>query len=239
MLLDRKGTELCGSGAGSLGFETPVLNNKIDNCDECKLTVKYSRIKPKKIDYCAFEGEFILVNETTQIMEIQFLNLENQVTFVPSSFILNPGQNIIHTTILPINGYMGNSSLTMIINGTSYDNDLNPIGCEYTIKQFIPECPLSPRPSAKVIEKTVANIDFAVQLSPNPVTNDATIRWTRDQSIDQLRLYDLRGQLLSTKKINSENIETTISLEQLPQGTYMLTVWSNNEFVTYFKIIKK
>ena len=172
-------------------------------------------------------------------MEIQFLNLENQVTFVPSSFILNPGQNSIYTNILPINGFIGNSSVTLIINGTSYDNDLNPIGCEYTINQFIPECPMSPRPSAKVIEKTGANIDFAVQLSPNPVTRDATIRWTRDQNIDQVRLYDLRGQLLFTQKINPENIEASISLNHLPHGTYMLTVWSNNEFVTYFKIIKK
>lgn len=172
-------------------------------------------------------------------MEIQFINLENQVTFVPSSFILNPGQNIIHPTIIPINGYIGNSSLTMIINGTSYDNDLNPIGCEYIINQFIPECPLSPRPSAKVIEKPVSNIDFAVHLSPNPVTNDAVVRWSKNQNIDQVRLYDLRGKLLSTQKINHGNMETTISLEHLPQGTYMLTVWSNNEFVTYFKIIKK
>lgn len=53
------------------------------------------------------------------------------------------------------------------------------------------------------------------------------------------RDYECIGQLLSEQKTSLKNNQTTISLKQLPQGIYMLTLWSNNNFVKYFKIIKK
>ena len=78
----------------------------------------------------------------------------------------------------------------------------------------------------------------SVSFYPNPVTSEATLKWDLNYPIDQYQLFDLQGQLLFENNLAPKITETTMSLEHLPHGIYLLKLWSNNEFITYFKVIK-
>lgn len=224
---------------GECSFETPPLHYHIDRCDECKLTVKESRIQLNHTEFCSYTADFFIINGTTQIMEIQFINPENYVTFVPSSFILQPGVNQITTILIPVNGFVGNGSFNILINGTTYNKFLNPFPCEYRIREFLPACEIEPRWGSKATDNQLVANGATIYLTPNPTVDEAVLAWGTNHPIDHWQLFDLRGQLLSEQKTPVKNNQTTISLKQLPQGTYMLTLWSNNNFIKYFKIIKK
>ena len=78
----------------------------------------------------------------------------------------------------------------------------------------------------------------SVSFFPNPVKTEATLKWDLNYPVDNYQLFDLQGQLLLEKKLPPKITETTITMEHLPQGIYLLKLWSNNELITYFKVIK-
>lgn len=219
-------------------YKAPPLHYQIDRCEDCKLTIRESRIDYNHTNYCSFSAQFFIINETTQIMEIQLIDPDNLVTFTPSTFILQPGVNTITTTILPVNGFTGNASINIFINGTSYDRDFNPIPCLYQLRVYIPRCSVSPSPLLKQFEKKTTDTGINIHFSPNPVTNEATLSWDVDFSIDQYQLFDIRGQLLTQQMLTSNITSTKISMEHLPKGVYIITLWSKMAFVKYLKVIK-
>lgn len=146
--------------------------------------------------------------------------------------------NTITTTILPVNGFTGNASINIFINGTSYDRDFNPIPCLYQLRVYIPRCSVSPSPLLKQFEKKTTDTGINIHFSPNPVTNEATLSWDVDFSIDQYQLFDIRGQLLTQQMLTSNITSTKISMEHLPKGVYIITLWSKMAFVKYLKVIK-
>jgi hypothetical protein len=90
---------------------------------------------------------------------------------------------------------------------------------------------------------------FAYVNDENPETDDllinavfanikATLKRDLNYPINQYQLFDLQGQLLLEKNVAPKITETTIIMEHLPQGIYLLKLWSKNEFITYFKVIK-
>lgn len=189
---------------GGCTYKAPPLNYQIDRCEECKLTVRNSRIDNNDTNYCSFAAQFLIINETTQIIEIQLINPENLVTFSPSTFQLYPGPNTINTTILPINGYTGNSFITILINGTTYDKDFNPVPCAFHYRVFMPRCKYFPRPDLREKEDQSSLLN-KIHFSPNPVKTEATLKWDLNYPVDNYQLFDLQGQLLLEKKITSKN----------------------------------
>ena len=138
---------------------------------------------------------------------------------------------------MPINGYRGNSFITILINGTPYHKDFNPVPCAFHYRVFIPRCKYFPKPDLREKEDQ-SSLLSKIHFSPNPVKTEATLKWDLNYPVDNYQLFDLRGQLLLEKKLPPKISETTITMEHLPQGIYLLKLWSKNEFITYFKVIK-
>jgi hypothetical protein len=81
-------------------------------------------------------------------------------------------------------------------------------------------------------------IDFSIEAFPNPATEAVTIKTDRENASDlQYLLFDQFGKLLIQKNIESS--ETTIPVEQLPEGFYIIKVQENTKELKSFKIIKQ
>ncbi len=82
----------------------------------------------------------------------------------------------------------------------------------------------------------LSNEDFVlneVKLYPNPVNDVLNI--TFDNEIKSVSMYNLLGQEVMTKSVNSN--DTSLNISDLKSGTYLVKVTSNNEVKTA-KIIK-
>jgi len=84
--------------------------------------------------------------------------------------------------------------------------------------------------------------DIKLNLSayPNPTTNYLMLQIDASASLSNqsmsYQLYDISGKLLESNTIVASS--TTIKMEQMPTGTYLLKVTQNNKEVKTFKIIK-
>jgi len=76
---------------------------------------------------------------------------------------------------------------------------------------------------------------FTVTISPNPATDIINIK-SIEFAFSSYSLFDFKGKLLKTKKLNSEN--TIINLEKYSRGSYLLKIKNKNQLVKSFKIIK-
>jgi len=75
---------------------------------------------------------------------------------------------------------------------------------------------------------------------PNPTTSYLMLQIDASAALSNqsmsYQLYDISGKLLESNTIVASS--TTIKMEQMPTGTYLLKVTQNNKEVKTFKIIK-
>jgi len=75
---------------------------------------------------------------------------------------------------------------------------------------------------------------------PNPTTSYLMLQIDASAALSNqsmsYQLYDISGKLLESNTIVASS--TTIKMEQIPTGTYLLKVTQNNKEVKTFKIIK-
>jgi len=91
--------------------------------------------------------------------------------------------------------------------------------------------------SVKIISE-LKDLDFSVSVSPNPASDLLKIKVTKDNvSGLQFLLLDINGKLILQK--NLEGNETTVSVNQLIEGLYILMIKEGNKEIKTFKIIKK
>jgi len=83
-----------------------------------------------------------------------------------------------------------------------------------------------------------ANINLEMKAYPNPTTANLNLKisnYTTENLYYQV--YDISGQIINQQKITSE--ETTISMDNLSAGNYIVQVSNNEKMLKTFKIIKK
>jgi hypothetical protein len=85
--------------------------------------------------------------------------------------------------------------------------------------------------------RNIEDFNLKCFVYPNP-TNGLTKLVLESPDFDNLRfrLYDVNGNILQDKKVESR--ETEISLENLSSSVYFLKVIKNNQEVKVFKIVK-
>jgi hypothetical protein len=74
--------------------------------------------------------------------------------------------------------------------------------------------------------------DFRVY--PNPSSGTFTIDFCNRKKISEIRLTDMPGRLVYQKKINNQ---TTVNIEGLPVGTYILTIVDNENRTSVRKVV--
>jgi hypothetical protein len=86
--------------------------------------------------------------------------------------------------------------------------------------------------------KRLMDLDFTIIVFPNPTSDILTIKIDKeDVSGIQYLLFDMNGKEISSDNLKSN--ETTISVNQLSSGFYILKVQSGTKELKTFKIIKQ
>ena len=83
-----------------------------------------------------------------------------------------------------------------------------------------------------------STINLEMKAYPNPTTTNLNLKIINYaiENLDYL-LFNISGRMISQQKITSE--ETTISMENLSEGNYIMQVSANGKTLKTFKIIKK
>lgn len=77
-----------------------------------------------------------------------------------------------------------------------------------------------------------------VQLSPNPASNEVTIA-IEEGNIADIQIVDLLGKICLSKSIDNSISETVLDVSSLKNGTYLVTVRTNNNASVTTKLIKE
>ena len=86
------------------------------------------------------------------------------------------------------------------------------------------------------IEEKNISLDFKVY--PNPTVDNLTLTVSnRDTKNLKYTLYSLEGKLIHEEMISQES--TTISMAELAQGLYIVSVYDKNKTIKSFNVIKK
>lgn len=83
----------------------------------------------------------------------------------------------------------------------------------------------------------VAGLELEVNVFPNPATNYLVISFDEyeNQRLNYT-LHDVQGRLVESDLINGQ--QTTVGVESLLSSIYFLTIYSGDELIKSFKIIK-
>ena len=76
-------------------------------------------------------------------------------------------------------------------------------------------------------EETLAR---QLQIYPNPAKTEITIE-SGDLKIDQVEIFDLSGRRIFYSQFSILNSQLTINISGLPQGVYLLKVYSDKELI--------
>ena len=160
----------------------------------------------------------------------------NQVVLLPSSFTLQPGQNVIQVTVIPQSPFNG-GVLTWILQGTvpykeGYELcitkfDVDVAGCDSTGK------------IASVDKNEVNSNPTSFSLYPNPAVTAVTLSYSLDLEGATLEIYDLTGRNIAKKALSSADKEVTLAIDSYPAGMYMLVVKQADAILWQNKLIIK
>ena len=102
--------------------------------------------------------------------------------------------------------------------------------------------PTSPQPSQILVidplsaNKALAKMENQIIVAPNPTTGMLRIE-SLNREIDEVKVYDITGQLLKQKTAINE-FQTQLDLNYLPTGMYILKVQSGGKFKN-IRIVKR
>lgn len=84
----------------------------------------------------------------------------------------------------------------------------------------------------------IENLEYNFSVYPNPTLFDLNLK-IDNSDFEKLsyQLYSMEGKLLIDNNIS--NIETSIPMEEYTPGFYLLKIYSNNEEIQSFKVIKQ
>lgn len=86
------------------------------------------------------------------------------------------------------------------------------------------------------VNETTNNLEIAV--FPNPTTNYLQLN-VESEALENLnfQLIDLQGKVIENKKVLE--MQSTINMEALPKGIYLLHVTKNKQAIEIYKVIKQ
>ena len=87
---------------------------------------------------------------------------------------------------------------------------------------------------SEIASVTINNISNTVSVFPNPASS--TVRVLGGSNLNRTRIFDLSGRIISEKSLQNSN---TISISDLPVGTYVIRIETTTGLVYNEKIVKQ
>ncbi len=79
--------------------------------------------------------------------------------------------------------------------------------------------------AAKVTDQVLAS---GVALYPNPATDQVTFNWDKLAPLQKVTVHSINGSIMKTFDLSGMHSSTTLSLQELPNGIYMMKVQDRN-----------
>jgi hypothetical protein len=154
-----------------------------------------------------------------------------------SVVVLQAGNDTIYSTISG-----GNAPYSYLWTGPQGFNSTvqNPVatfeGTYFLDLSDINGCTLSDSIVAVIVVSSHPTVSEEIQVFPNPTDETLFIKQSVDETI-QIEVRDLLGRMI-LEKITYDRL-TSISLDLLPSGTYILQTKNAQGEMSVFKVIKK
>lgn len=219
--------EICqGTSYFGQGFSVPTQNvagvfeffNNLNTSFGCDSIIKLTlTVKPKPVITQAINGSSI-INITGNYTYI-ISNTQYATSYEWS--ISNPTWTLTNSTTQSVNLSVNNPGIgTLSVYGVN-------------------ECGVS-SPATLNIQSTVEiedlNRDDNIDIFPNPVNSIVTIQNKSSQKMTHVIIYDLTGKFIQMYELNQEL--SSINVEYLSTGVYILKIYDNNQVVKTSKLIK-
>ncbi|TAF08786.1 MAG: T9SS C-terminal target domain-containing protein [Flavobacteriia bacterium] len=160
----------------------------------------------------------------------------HQVVLIPSTFTLQPGQNVIPITVIPQSPF-NRGVLTWILQGTIPFKE----GYELCITKFavdVAGCDSTGK-LKNVVKDEVTSNPTSFSLYPNPAVTAVTLSYPIELEGAILEIYDLTGRNITKKALSSADKEVTLAIDSYPAGLYMLVVKQADTILWQHKLIIK
>jgi hypothetical protein len=207
-------------------FSVPIQNvagtfeffNNLTTINGCDSIIKLTlTVNPKPVITQAISGPSVV-------------NVSGNYTF-----------NILNTQFATSYEWSISNPTWVLTNSTTQSANLaiNNPGIGILSVYGINECGIS-SPATLNIQSTVEIEEVEsvnmIEVFPNPVNSEVTILNRSSQILTHLVIYDLTGKYLN--KYNLNQLSSTINLEYLTTGVYILKIYDNTQIVKTTKLIK-
>ncbi|MDC8000673.1 T9SS type A sorting domain-containing protein [Aequorivita todarodis] len=198
-----------GNAVPSFGNNSYIFLNTNDEVSELTDLIELTNGGIAVVGYSEDELLVMVFNGITGAMDIPFAN--NGI--LRGTF----GYDSIHLTSVT-----QEDATNILISGTSeLDGKKNVFNAKVYISEFL--------------GVVASSIETQIIIYPNPATDIVMIEHPLNISINEVRIYDQTGKLLSIK---SENVDS-ISTESLANGLYFIEIYSAKEKITKKVLIQK
>ena len=155
-----------------------------------------------------YDMSILLVNNHGMALTYQLSSPDG--TFVPSTFLVQPGQVVVYPQFFPNAGFTGGSTtvfVRILHNGMFF--------CELELEIDFPE----PDPARAGIPP------MELSLMPNPADHSVLISYDlQGEGPGSLTLYSLTGIALIEQYVHESNGQVSMELDRLASGTYIVVL---------------
>ncbi len=222
---------------GNCSLESEPLHYSTTKCDQCKIErLEIKEIKQNETPYCSYTYTLVIYSGFPFPYQVTLSDETHQVVLIPSTFTLQPGQNVIPITVIPQSPFNG-GVLTWILQGTVPYKE----GNELCITKFVvdvPGCDTTGKMKDVDKDEVITN-QTSFSLYPNPAATQVTLSYPIELECAILEIYDLTGRSIAKKVLTSSEQEATLAVDSYPAGLYMLVVKRAGTILWQHKLIIK
>lgn len=207
---------------GHCSMESEPLEYTMSRCQECKIErVVIKEIEPQATPFCSYTYTLVIYSGMTFPYQVTLSEDTNQVVFIPSTFTLNPGQNVIQVTVIPQGSFSG-GALTWTLQGmVPYEGGFE--NCIFEFEADVRWCEPTTNQKTIVMDKEIS-IRPTFTMYPNPASSEVIVGYPLELEATTLEIFDLTGRAITKKIVSSKELEVPLTISGYPPGVYLVVV---------------
>ncbi|WP_313806294.1 T9SS type A sorting domain-containing protein [Flavobacterium sp.] len=223
---------------GKCSLESGTLEYTRKDCEKCKIKyIDVKDIQPNHTLYCSFTFTLVIYSDLAMPYQVTLSEDTNQVLLLPSSFTLQPGQNIVPVTVIPQSPFNG-GILTWFLQGTILTEE-GYINCIYDFPVTVPACPESYSNEGEKNGGALLGGMSDFSMYPNPAATQVTVAHASQLTGATVEIFDLTGRSIAKKAVSSSATAVTLTIDSYPAGMYMVVVRKEGNVLWQQKLIIK
>ncbi|RFC53137.1 T9SS type A sorting domain-containing protein [Brumimicrobium aurantiacum] len=218
--------------------ESDPLEYSLIDCEKCEIEdVKIEDVYQNNTPYCSFTYQVMIYSSTSVPFSATIADNFNNVSIIPSTFMLNPGPNYLSFTVIPQNPFtFGVTDWT--IQGAIFKDD-HYVLCTYGLRVEIPKCGNSAYYSKKIKvgDSSELDVEEILNVYPNPAKETATIYYEISSEEGGLEVYDLSGRSVAKHNLRSAKGEVPLNTGKYQAGVYIVVLRQSNGHTLQQKLV--